>query len=81
MSNFLVFISILVTPQIGDDVKQDKRDRYVNSASELSWRLKHTLRATSEAKFENLTVVSNNFYFLLHKHNCMMLEFIFEEGK
>ena len=53
----------------------------MNSASELSWRPKHTLRATRETKFENLTFLPYNFHFLLHKHNHMMPEFIFEEGK
>ena len=44
-------------------------------------RLKHTHRATREAKFEDLTFLPYNFHFLFRKHNCMMLEFIFEEGK
>ena len=47
----------------------------------LSWRPKHTLRATREAKFANLTILPYDFHPLLHKHNYMMLEFIFEEEK
>ena len=51
----------------------------MNGASELSWRPKHTFRVTRETKFENFTFLPYNFYFLLHKDNYMMLEFIFEE--
>ena len=47
---------------------------------ELSWRPKHTLRATKEAKFENLTFLSYSFHFLLHRNIYMLLKFIFEEG-
>ena len=39
---------------------------------ESSWRPKHTLRATREAKFENLTFF--HFHFLLRKQNYMMPE-------
>ena len=41
---------------------------------------KNTVAITRESKFENLTFLPYNFYFLLPKNNYMMLEFIFEEG-
>ena len=65
MYNFLVFISIL---------------SYL-SASELSWRPKHTFTATRKPKLENVTFLSYSFHFVLQKHNYMMLEFTLEKGK